>query len=68
MYGADKTDWVKNLQAAGSARLRIAGQERELRNPRLLSNDEAWDVLPAETEPIPGWLNVTEYLRMDAAA
>ena len=68
MYGADKTDWVKNLQAAGSARLRIAGQEKELRNPRLLSNDEAWDVLPAETEPIPGWLNVTEYLRMDAAA
>ena len=68
MYGADKTDWVKNVIASGAGRLRIAGSETELSNPQILTEDEAWNILPAETQPIPDWLHVTEYLRMDAAA
>ncbi len=68
MYGAGKTDWVKNLMASGSGRLRIDGRETDLSNPRLLSEEEAWEILPATTEPIPEWLHVTEYLRMDTAA
>jgi deazaflavin-dependent oxidoreductase (nitroreductase family) len=63
-YGS-KSDWCQNILATGSARLRIGGEVVELGAPRLLDQDEAWQELPEGTKPMPGYLNITEYLRMD---
>lgn len=64
-YGPD-SDWVRNILAAGSASLKVDGQDYELTNPRLIGKDEAWEQLASTTakEP-PGFLNVTDYLWMD---
>ncbi len=63
-YGS-RSDWVKNILAAGSATLRIDGQEIELTSPRLVSGEVAWQLLPAETKkPLPDFLKL-EYLHMD---
>lgn len=64
VYGSG-SDWVRNVMAAGTARLDIRGEEFELVSPRLITEDEAWRQLPAGTKPIPGFLGVTEYLQLD---
>ncbi|MDP2624542.1 MAG: nitroreductase family deazaflavin-dependent oxidoreductase [Actinomycetota bacterium] len=64
VYGP-RTDWVKNVLAAGSARLRIDGVETELVSPRLVRKDVAWPLLPATTKTPPGISAETELLRMD---
>lgn len=64
MYGSE-SDWVKNVLAAGSATLRIRGDEIELVDPRLVSEEMAWEHLPETAKAPPGFLNVTEYLQMD---
>lgn len=64
MYGSD-SDWVRNVLAAGTATLRIGGEEVDLVSPRLVSEDLAWERLPETAKPPPGWLKVTEYLQMD---
>lgn len=63
-YGSG-SDWVKNILAAGTATLRADGHEVALVSPRLVTEEEAWRQLPETTKPIPGFLNVTEYLQMD---
>lgn len=65
MYGVDKSDWVKNVLAAGHARLRVQGEETRLTSPRLISKDEAWELIEAGTKAPPERLNITDYLRMD---
>lgn len=65
MYGAG-SDWVKNVLAAGTARLRIDGTEIDLESPRLLTEEEAWEQLPATAKAPASFLQVTEYLRVDA--
>jgi deazaflavin-dependent oxidoreductase (nitroreductase family) len=65
MYGADSTDWVKNIRAAGAAGLDIDGEFHELTNPRILLGREAWDALPDGAEPPPAFLRVEEVLRLD---
>ncbi len=65
MYGSE-SDWVKNIMAAGTATLTVAGDEIDLTSPRLISKDEAFQVLAKTTKAPPGFLKVTEYLRMDA--
>lgn len=52
IYGAE-SDWVQNVFASGTAQLRI---------------DEGWSLLPADAKRPPGFLNVTELLRMDKAS
>lgn len=49
MYGSH-SDWVKNVLAAGTAKLEIDGDEFELMSPRLVSKGEAWQLLPATTK------------------
>lgn len=63
MYGS-RSDWVKNVLAAGSARLRADGTEFELEAPRIITKEAAWEQLPEGTKPPPDFLNVTEYLQM----
>ena len=63
-YGAG-SDWVRNIMAAGNARLVAAGTEHELNNPRIISKAEAQEHLAAETKLPPDRMNVTEFLLMD---
>lgn len=65
MYGSG-SDWVRNVLASGRATLRIEGREIELDNPRVLTGEEAWQLLPPDTKRPPGFMRVTELLRMDA--
>ncbi len=67
MYGSE-SDWVKNILAAGTATLTVAGDEIDVTSPRLISKDEAFQVLAETTKAPPEILKVTEYLRMDAVA
>ena len=64
MYGP-RTDWVKNVLAAGSARLRIEGREIELVSPRLVRKDAVWQFVPATTKTPPGISGESELLRAD---
>lgn len=64
MYGS-QSDWVRNVLDAGSARLRIGGDEYALVRPRIIGAGEARRLLPASTKPPPAFLTVTEYLQMD---
>jgi hypothetical protein len=64
MYGTG-SDWVKNILSSGSATLTIDGKVVELASPRVLGDEEAWRELPDATPRPPGFLNVTQCLRMD---
>jgi deazaflavin-dependent oxidoreductase (nitroreductase family) len=64
MYGSD-SDWVQNVLAAGAATLEVGGDEFELASPRLVSKEDAWQLLSATTKAPPSFLRVTEYLQMD---
>jgi len=66
VYGS-KADWVRNVLAAGQARVTIDGKDTDLVRPRLVDQAEAWSVLPANAKP-PGLLRIKEYLRTDLAA
>ena len=39
-YGVD-TDWIRNLQAAGTGTVVIGGRSLQVRDPRVVSTDEA---------------------------
>ena len=64
MYGP-RTDWVKNVLAAGGARLRIDGSEVELEAPRLVRKDDIWSQLPTATRTPPTITGASELLRLD---
>lgn len=66
VYGS-RSDWVRNVLSAGTARLTVGGEDVELTAPRLIDQDEAWSVLPATVKRPPRVLRITEYLRMDVA-
>lgn len=63
MYSSN-SDWVKNVLAAGTARLTIDGDEIALDSPRLVEEDVAWQQMPANLKPPPKFLHVTEFLKM----
>jgi len=64
VYGSD-SDWVQNVLAAGDATLDVGHDTFELVNPRLISKEEAWQLLPADTKAPPSFLRIGEYLRVD---
>ncbi|MFC4118133.1 nitroreductase family deazaflavin-dependent oxidoreductase [Nonomuraea zeae] len=64
VYGS-RSDWVQNILAAGSARLRVDGKEMDLAAPRLIGRAEAFQAIPAEVARPPRLLRITEFLRMD---
>lgn len=65
-YGAD-SDWVRNTLAAGTATLRIAGQDQQLESPRMVSQSEAASQLALGFEPDPDFFKAEHYLMMDLA-
>ncbi|MGI5166568.1 nitroreductase family deazaflavin-dependent oxidoreductase [Spirillospora sp. CA-253888] len=64
VYGS-RSDWVRNVLAAGGARLLVEGREVRLAAPRLVGPDEALRVLPGKAHP-PRLLRIAEFLRVDA--
>jgi deazaflavin-dependent oxidoreductase (nitroreductase family) len=66
MYGS-ASDWVQNVLAAGSATLKVDSDELELVSPRLVSKEDAWQLLPSTTKAPANFLRVTEYLQMDVS-
>lgn len=67
VYGSG-SDWVRNVLAAGRADLRVEGQQVELTAPRVVGQDEAFDVLGDDVAHPPKLLRITEFLRMDRVA
>ena len=67
MYSS-KSDWVKNVLAAGEARLRVGGGELDLSNPRLIPKEEAAEALATGNEIDPKLREKAEYLIMDVSA
>ena len=66
VYGS-RSDWVRNILAAGHARRAVDGQAIELTSPRLVSDQEAWQAIGEGVKRPPGFLRINEYLRMDLA-
>lgn len=64
MYGP-RTDWVKNVLAAGAASLSLNGEEIELESPRLVRKADVWRLLPATAKTPPGISAESRLLRMD---
>lgn len=67
VYGSD-SDWVRNVLAAGRARLRIDGKELELAAPAVIGETEAFQALAGDVARPPKLLRITEFLRMDLVA
>lgn len=65
-YGP-RTDWLKNVFAAGVARLAIDGEEIELEAPRLVRKRDVWPVLSPATKAPSGINEEADLLRMDIA-
>lgn len=53
MYGP-RTDWVRNVMAAGEARLRLEGREVAVTNPQLVPRSEIWGSVAGGTRVPPG--------------
>lgn len=64
LYGP-RTDWVRNVLAAGSARLTIGSKEIDLESPRLVQKQDIWSLLPPGTKRPPGISDTSNLLRMD---
>jgi len=62
VYGP-KSDWVRNVMAAGEATLEIEGTLVRLTAPRLIGREAVRQMEGVRLPP--GILNVNEYLRMD---
>lgn len=62
-YGPE-SDWVRNVLAAGTATLRIAGEEHPVDSPRLVAQEAALDALLAE-EPPPDFTKAEDFLLVD---
>jgi deazaflavin-dependent oxidoreductase (nitroreductase family) len=62
-YGPN-SDWVRNVLAAGSATLRVDGEDHLLDSPRLISQEEALDALVSD-EPPPDFTKAEDFLLMD---
>jgi deazaflavin-dependent oxidoreductase (nitroreductase family) len=62
-YGPE-SDWVRNILAAGTATLRIEGEEYALDSPRLVSQEPALDILVSD-EPPADFTKAEDFLLMD---
>ena len=64
MYGP-RTDWVKNVLAAGRARLSLIGEDVELESPRMVRKRDVWPLLTTAAKTPPGISDESQLLRMD---
>ncbi|WP_153409231.1 nitroreductase family deazaflavin-dependent oxidoreductase [Nocardia macrotermitis] len=52
--GHGRTDWAKNVLAAGTAEVRILGRRRRIVNPRIVDREEAGPGLPLAARVVGG--------------
>lgn len=65
-YGAE-TDWVRNVEAAGSCELLTRGRSISLTRPRLITDAQRrW--APQPVRFVLGLINATQYLRLTPAS
>ncbi len=64
MYGP-RSDWVRNVLAAGSARLLLGSKEIELESPRIVKQRDVWPLLLTPTKPPRGISGDSELLKAD---
>jgi deazaflavin-dependent oxidoreductase (nitroreductase family) len=64
-YGRERTDWLKNVEAAGGCRLIYRGREIALDHPRVVHGTEGRRYMPALVWFVLRLLGVNEFLRMD---
>ena len=64
MYGS-RSDWVRNVLAAGAARLLLSGKEIELESPRIVKQRDVWPLLLTPAKPPPGISGDSELLQTD---
>ena len=62
-YGPE-SDWVRNVLAAGSATLRVDGEEHELTAPRLVSQADALRAL-GDRKPPSDFTKASDFVLMD---
>ncbi len=67
VYGS-QSDWVQNILASGTAQLKAGSSEHKLNNPRVVTGDVAWRLLPETVKKPPGFLKISEFLQMDVAS
>ncbi len=66
VYGS-QSDWVRNVMAAGTAKLEVDGDTVDLVEPRIIGAEEAFARMPAGTKRPPGFLKIGEFLVMSRA-
>jgi deazaflavin-dependent oxidoreductase (nitroreductase family) len=66
VYG-QRSDWVRNVLAAGSARLEVEGEIIEIVDPEILTADQAFARLPSGTKRPPRALRIDEFLAVRRA-
>lgn len=66
-YGP-KTDWIRNVLAAGGCALTYRGRTVKLVEPRVVEGAPADFPLPRLVRTILGWQDVHEFLLLDRAA
>lgn len=60
-YGADHTDWVKNVVAAGGCELRLAGRTHRMTAPRVYQDESRKGIRPFERQVL-RLLGTTDFL------
>ena len=63
-YGPE-SDWVRNILAAGTANLRVDGEDHSLHSPRLVFQDDALNSLVGE-EPPADFTKAEDFVLMDS--
>jgi deazaflavin-dependent oxidoreductase (nitroreductase family) len=66
LYGP-RTDWVRNVLAAQTARLSMDGREIELQSPRLVKKKDIWPMVPTTKQSYPGISDESPLLQMTSA-
>src|SRR6202012_2520430 len=49
-YGPQRTDWVRNVVAAGGCELRTGGRTHQMRSPRVYHDEARSGIRPAERQ------------------
>lgn len=63
-YGS-KSDWVRNVMAAGGATIEFDGRHHTVANPRIVGRREVWGLLPGWVRGVLSLAGVTEFLRLE---
>jgi deazaflavin-dependent oxidoreductase (nitroreductase family) len=64
----DATQWAKNLFAAGGGTIRLAGREHPIKEPRVITLDEAATYLPAPIRFVARRLGLRQFVLVRGVA